>query len=265
VARLEIPKMSLDEIVVSGVGTDDLKKGPGHYSQTPLPGEHGNAAIAGHRTTYGAPFFDIDNLKPGDDVIATTYAGRFVYKVTGTVVVPPSEISVLDDTPDNRITLTSCDPKYSATNRIIVTAAYDAADSAPIVETTPATTAPVTTAPPDTSPDGPVVSTAVVTTTAPADTTATTASAAPAAPATTVAPSGGLSADEAFQRGWFDDAGAWPQVLIWGLLGAAVAFGGWWLGRRSRWWLGAIAAALPFLVLLYFFYENVNRLLPPNI
>jgi len=265
VARLEIPKMSLDEIVVSGVGTDDLKKGAGHYSQTPLPGEHGNAAIAGHRTTYGAPFFDIDNLKPGDDVIATTYAGRFVYKVTGTVVVPPSEISVLDDTPDNRITLTSCDPKYSATNRIIVTAAYDAADSAPIVETTPATTAPVTTAPPDTSPDGPVVSTAVVTTTAPADTTATTASAAPAAPATTVAPSGGLSADEAFQRGWFDDAGAWPQVLIWGLLGAAVAFGGWWLGRRSRWWLGAIAAALPFLVLLYFFYENVNRLLPPNI
>src|SRR3954447_5355399 len=74
VTRLEIPKMSLDEIVVSGVGTDDLKKGPGHYSQTPLPGEHGNAAIAGHRTTYGAPFLDIDNLQPGDEVVTTTYA-----------------------------------------------------------------------------------------------------------------------------------------------------------------------------------------------
>ena len=155
--------MGLDEIVVSGVGVDDLKKGPGHYSQTPLPGEHGNAAIAGHRTTYGAPFLDIDNLKPGDDVVATTYAGRYVYKVTGTTIVSPSEISVLDDTPDDRITLTSCDPKYSATNRIIVTAAFDAADSSPIVASPPATAAPATTAPPDTSPDGPVVSTAVVT------------------------------------------------------------------------------------------------------
>jgi sortase A len=242
VARLEIPRMGLDEIVVSGVGVDDLKKGPGHYSQTPLPGEHGNAAIAGHRTTYGAPFLDIDDLQPGDEVVATTYAGRFVYKVTGTTIVAPSEISVLDDTPDDRITLTSCDPKYSATNRIIVTAAFDTADSTPIVGSAPPATTPAITAPPDTSPDGPVVSTAV-----------------------TVAPSGGLSADETFQRGWFDDAGAWSQVVFWGLAVAAVAAGGWWLGRRTRWWIGALAAALPFLVPLYFFYENVNRLLPPNI
>ncbi len=256
VARLEIPRMGLDEIVVSGVGVDDLKKGPGHYSQTPLPGEHGNAAIAGHRTTYGAPFLDIDDLKPGDDVVATTYAGRFVYKVTGTTIVSPAEISVLDDTPDDRITLTSCDPKYSATNRIIVTAAFDQADSSPLVGSTPATTTPATTtAPPDTSPDGPVVSASVV----------TTAAAATTAPPTTVAPSGGLSADEAFQRGWFDDAAAWPQVIAWGVAGAAVVLGGWWLSRRSHWWVGAAAAVLPFVVLLYFFYENVNRLLPPNI
>src|SRR4051794_4073779 len=209
VARLEVPRMGLDEIVVSGVGTDDLKKGPGHYSQTPLPGEHGNAAVAGHRTTYGAPFLDIDQLAPGDDVIATTYAGRFVYKVTGTVVVPPSEISVLDDTPDDRITLTSCDPKYSATNRIIVTAAFDGADSTPIGAGPPASTTPVATAPPDTSADGPVVSTAVIASTVPAATTT---------PATSVAAPVGLSADEAFQRGWFADAAAWPQVLVWGLL-----------------------------------------------
>jgi len=254
VARLEIPRMGLDEIVVAGVGTDDLKKGPGHYTQTPLPGEPGNAAIAGHRTTYGAPFLDIDDLQPGDEVVATTYAGRFVYTVTGTVVVPPSEISVLDDTPDDRITLTSCDPKYSATNRIIVTAVFDAAASSPIAGTAPAPTAPPTTAPPDTSPDGPVVSAGV-----------TTVAATTAAPPTTVAASGGLSTDEAFQRGWFDDAGAWPQVVAWGLVGAAVAAGGWWLGRRTRWWWGAAAALLPFLVPLYFFYENVNRLLPPNI
>ena len=92
-ARLEIPRIGLDEIVVSGVGVDDLQEGPGPLPRRPLPGEHGNAAIAGHRTTYGAPFLDIDKLKPGDEVVATTYAGRYVYKVTGTKIVSPSEIS----------------------------------------------------------------------------------------------------------------------------------------------------------------------------
>ena len=137
VAQLQIPKIGVDEIVVAGVGVDDLKKGPGHYPQTPLPGEAGNAAVAGHRTTYGAPFFDIDNLKPGDDVVATTYAGRFVYKVTGTQIVPPSNVTVLADTPDDRLTLTSCDPKYSAKNRIIVSAVLDPAQSSPLVAAPP--------------------------------------------------------------------------------------------------------------------------------
>ena len=71
-ARLEIPRIGVDEIVVAGVGVDDLHKGPGHYPDTPLPGERGNVAIAGHRTTYGAPFHDIDELQPGDEVVATT-------------------------------------------------------------------------------------------------------------------------------------------------------------------------------------------------
>ena len=81
-----------------------------------------------------------------------------------------------------------------------------------------------------------------------------------------MAPSAGLSADEAFQRGWFDDAGAWPQVLVWGLAGARrspSAAGGWGGAAAGGW--AALAAVVPFLVLLYFFYENVNRLLPPNI
>ena len=215
--------MGLDEIVVSGVGVDDLKKGPGHYSQTPLPGEHGNAAIAGHRTTYGAPFLDIDDLQPGDEVVATTYAGRFVYKVTGTTIVPPSEISVLDDTPDDRITLTSCDPKYSATNRIIVTATFDAADSSPIVgQRPPATDAGhhgadrhVTRRAGGQHRGGHRHRRPVATTAAPRP--------------RTVAPSGGLSADEAFQRGWFDDAGAWPQVCsgAWPSPPSPPAGGGW--------------------------------------
>jgi sortase A len=264
VAKLEIPRMGVSEIVVSGVGVDDLKKGPGHYPETPLPGEPGNAAIAGHRTTYGAPFFDIDKLKPGDDIVATTYAGRFVYKVTGSQIVSPSDVSVLENTPDDRITLTSCDPKYSATNRIVVTGVFDASSSSPLVDATappPTTVAP---APPDTGADSGVVSAPATTTPTAAATAAppTTAAAAAVAPAAK-APAG--LADESFQRGWFDDAAAWPDVIVWGLAGAAVVVGAWWLGRRTRRWIGWLAAVVPFVVLLYFFYENVNRLLPPNI
>jgi sortase A len=247
VAKLTIARMALDEIVVAGVGVDDLKQGPGHYPQTPLPGEHGNAAIAGHRTTYGAPFFDVDQLEAGDEIIATTYAGRFVYRVTGTIVVPPSDVSVLDNTPDDRITLTSCDPKYSATNRIIVTGELDPAASSPLVEATPSTTAPPPTSPPDTSPNSPVVS-------------ATTGP-----PPTTVAPQPGLTVDDSFRHGWFDDTAAWPQVLLWALACGAVVVGAWWLARHTRRWIGWIAAVVPFLFFLYFFYENANRLLPPNI
>jgi sortase A len=249
VARLEIPRIGVNEIVVAGVGVDDLKKGPGHYPQTPLPGEPGNAAIAGHRTTYGAPFLDIDNLQPGDQIVTTTYAGRFVYQVTGTVVVPPSDTSVLDNTTDDRLTLTSCDPKYSAKNRIIVSAALDEAESAPVVTATPPTTVPppTTAAPPaESAADNPVVTTA-------------------APPAVTTTVPSQIPVDDSFQRGWFDDPYAWPQVLLWGVACFGVVLGGWWLGRHTRRWIGWVVMALPFLVPLYFFYENVARLLPPNI
>ena len=137
VARLEIPRIGVDEIVVSGVGVEDLKKGPGHYPETPLPGQPGNAAIAGHRTTYGAPFFSVDELAPGDKIIATTFAGRFVYRVTGTVVVAPTDVGVIAGTADARLTLTSCHPLYSAANRIVVTAQLDAERSAPIATVPP--------------------------------------------------------------------------------------------------------------------------------
>jgi sortase A len=128
VGRIEIPKMHVDKIVVQGVGTSDLERGPGHYPQTPLPGQAGNAAIAGHRTTYGAPFFNIDKLGPGDEIFITTVQGRFTYRVTGTKVVAPSDVSVLDPhhAPDgaltNELTLTACHPKWSANKRIIVSA-----------------------------------------------------------------------------------------------------------------------------------------------
>jgi sortase A len=88
-----------------------------------MPGELGNAAIAGHRTTYGAPFFDLDHVKPGDDIFLTDTQGRrWDYKVDRSFVVSPTDVSVLDPTPFAQLTLTTCNPRFSATNRLIVTA-----------------------------------------------------------------------------------------------------------------------------------------------
>ncbi|MFL6206377.1 MAG: class E sortase [Acidimicrobiales bacterium] len=119
-ARIQIPAIGVDKIVVEGVALPDLKKGPGHYPQTPLPGQEGNAAIAGHRTTYGAPFNRIDELEPGDEIIVTTVQGEFTYVVSETLIVAPSEVQVLDDKGDDRLTLSACHPKYSARQRIVV-------------------------------------------------------------------------------------------------------------------------------------------------
>src|SRR5207248_5358644 len=120
VAIIQIPKINVDKAVVQGVGTEDLKKGPGHYPSTPMPGEKGNAAIAGHRTTYGHPFYDLDALKPGDDIFISTRAGKFQYKVDHSMNVDPHDVAVLDPTPDNRLTLTTCTPRFSAAQRLIV-------------------------------------------------------------------------------------------------------------------------------------------------
>jgi len=133
VGVIQIPKIGVDQAVVEGVGVEDLKKGPGHYPGTPLPGEPGNAAIAGHRTTYGAPFNRLDELKRGDPISVRTRAGTFRYEVSDSSVVSPDQVSVLDPTPDNRITLTTCNPKYSAAERLIITATL-ASPPAPVVE-----------------------------------------------------------------------------------------------------------------------------------
>ena len=122
-AHLNIPDIGVDKIVIEGVALGDLKRGPGHYPETPLPGQPGNAAIAGHRTTYGAPFNRINELDRGDEILVTTVQGAFRYEVSDQLIVSPSEVGVLDDFGDNRLTLTACHPKYSARQRIIVVAA----------------------------------------------------------------------------------------------------------------------------------------------
>lgn len=122
VAQIVIPKIGVDKTVVEGVSRDDLKKGPGHYPDTPLPGQPGNSSIAGHRTTYGEPFNRIDELEVGDEIMVTTIQGTFTYAVTAQEIVAPTDVDVIADKGDNRLTLTSCHPKFSARQRIIVTA-----------------------------------------------------------------------------------------------------------------------------------------------
>jgi sortase A len=137
VAIIRIPRLDLEKAVVEGVSVADLKKGPGHYPTTPLPGQPGNAAIAGHRTTYGAPFFRLDEVGPGDDVFVATRQGEFRYRVSASRVVNPNQSEVLDPTDDNRLTLTTCHPRFSAKQRLVVVASL-VNDPAPATPPPPA-------------------------------------------------------------------------------------------------------------------------------
>lgn len=137
--RIEIPDIGLSRNIVEGIRRDDLRKGPGHYPDTPLPGQPGNAAIAGHRTTYQQPFHDLHLLEPGDLIKVTTFQGDHYYQVmpytdddgeeVGHFIVDPGQTEVLDDFGDNRLTLTACHPIRSSRQRIIVTALLVSAPS----------------------------------------------------------------------------------------------------------------------------------------
>jgi len=122
VAHLQIPVIGLDEIVVSGTAEGDLAKGPGHYIGTAAPGQAGNVAIAGHRTTNGAPFNQIGKLSVGSQIYLTTLTGeRLTYVVSQPpVAVSPSDVAVLNNFGDNRVTLTTCNPEYSSSQRLVV-------------------------------------------------------------------------------------------------------------------------------------------------
>lgn len=121
--RIIIPALNVNTIVVEGTTASALRAGAGHYPNTPLPGEEGNVAIAGHRTTYGKPFADIDHVKPGDEVVLETPIGRHIYKVSrDPFVVPNTEWSVISQTPGHTLTLTTCHPKGSARQRLVVKA-----------------------------------------------------------------------------------------------------------------------------------------------
>jgi sortase A len=259
-ARIEIPSIGLDAVVVAGVQPDDLKKGPGHYPGTPMPGQLGNSAIAGHRTTYGQPFYRLDEVGDGDEIVLTTVQGRFVYRATGSEVVDPgaSEVVATTDPTVATLTLTTCTPRYTASQRLVVHADLDTDASnrpqpaaldyrgrpepTPTASGAPATTAAaaaatVATAPPAASGDDPTIT-------------------------TEESPVSDASAD-AFSHGWFSDEAAWPQVVFWGLACSAVVLAAYFLARSlRRTWVGVLVGCIPFVVALYFFFQNVNRLLP---
>lgn len=288
VARLVIPRIGVDWIVVAGVSRDDLKEGPGHFDDTPYPGQLGNAAIAGHRTTHGAPFGDLDRLAPGDTVeITMGNAETYVYVVTGSEVVAPSDYHVISDSDPTEATLTlvTCTPKWSSTQRLIVYAELDAARSAPVGEPTdnaldesgegptvddPTFVAPTTDRVAATSVPGTTTATATTPATSPASAPSTTRAPVtddPDASATSVpVDSPAEPAPEAFASGWFADDAAWPQIALWGLALAAMVTLGWWLARFwKREWAGALAVLAPTVACLYFFFQNVNRLLPAGL
>lgn len=146
VAIIKIPKIAVEKAVVEGVDLGLLKQGPGHYPSTPMPGQPGNAAIAGHRTTYGAPFFRLNELDPGDSIFVTTRQGRFRYAVMEKRVVRPDETDVLLPSTDNLLTLTTCNPRFSAAQRLIVIAALQGEATDP---------PPAAAAPPSDSSEGP--------------------------------------------------------------------------------------------------------------
>ena len=305
--RLEIPAIGRDDIVVPGVSLNDLKDGPGHYPDTPLPGQLGNASVAGHRTTYGAPFFDVDQLGAGDEIITTLLNGdRFVYEVTFVEVVSAADYWVVttSDASIAELTLTSCHPKYTARDRIVVHSVLNPEKSSNVGLPTFYTldTEPENDAIPG---DDPVLSADGIEITGPssalgelADTTDETNSS-EADPGPSIESSGEESSEQpavavgaddqprpatdeelveaqaaaadaepidAFSQGWFDDRAAFPQIALWGMVLTMISLLAYQISKRFRHdSIGFLFGIAPFLFALYFFFQNVNRLLPPGI
>ncbi|MEZ5409772.1 MAG: class E sortase [Acidimicrobiales bacterium] len=293
VGRIDIPAIGLSKAFVEGVDRDVLRRGPGHDPGTALPGHPGNTAIAGHRTTHGAPFYHLDELVPGDEIVLTTAEGEFRYVVdahtdadgasVGHVIVTPDEVGVLADAGDNRLTLTACHPRYSARQRIVVTAhlvgpALTFADPADAQPSSPPAGPGAATGPgeapsagavptPPATPPPPVAATAeelarrqaMVAVPAAMGAAGAHAPFRPAAaPATLVDPTARAGLDPGL--GWQDDQLA--PTILWATVCAVLAHAAWVGGRlwRRRWAYGTGAAA--FVPCLFLCFVHLDRVLP---
>lgn len=120
--RLAIAKIGLDSVVVKGTRTGDLQKGPGWILDSDLPGPDGNAAVSGHRTTFGRPFWALDRLEPGDPIDLYSPFRRYRYQVVRKFVVTPDRVDVIGHTDQPELTMTACHPFYSAQYRLVIQA-----------------------------------------------------------------------------------------------------------------------------------------------
>ena len=294
---LVIPRIKQRQVIVEGTAKTDLESGPGRYLRSAYPGQPGNAAIAGHRTTFGAPFFNLALMRPGDPIFIQTQQGKFRYDVidacrpkctgSGSFIVSPNDRTVLAPTPgDNLLTLTTCHPKYSARQRLIVRArlvgpAADADFFAP--PDPPSTTAPpVTTAGPTTSQntlDDPLVD-PVASSVPSAVTEAVTevpTTEAVAEPSVAEGQESSLSSQRdprgsgpVWTLGLLEGhRSTWAQTGLLALLCAFVWFGFWRLARPRRLAAQAVIYTAGFVVVflpvLYFTFEVLSRLLPENL
>jgi sortase A len=130
--RIEAPGMDgLNMVFVQGTDETSLELGPGHYPETAMPGQGKTVAIAGHRTTYLAPFRHIDSLKPGEKITLKMPYGTFVYSVQKSEIVDPSDVGIIHDTGYERLVLSACNPLYSASQRYIIYARLIHAEPGP--------------------------------------------------------------------------------------------------------------------------------------
>ena len=118
--RISARSIGMSKVFVAGTDTESLRQGPGHYPHNPLPGAPGTVAIAGHRTTYGAPFRDVNKLRKRAEIVVTMPYGRFTYEVERTQIVAPDAVHVTRRVSYDRLVLTACHPLYSAAQRIVV-------------------------------------------------------------------------------------------------------------------------------------------------
>ncbi|CAA9225266.1 MAG: sortase family protein [uncultured Acidimicrobiales bacterium] len=223
VAQIRIPRIGLDKAVVEGVDLSDLRRGPGHYSGTPLPGQPGNSSIAGHRTTYGAPFFRLDEMKPGDPILVSTVQGAFRYEVSRVFVVSPNQVDVLNPTQGDQLTLTTCNPRFSAAQRLVVTADLKG-PAAPASEPVTSPTKGLDLDPAVTGQPAPPVADEVV----------------------------GASGDPSERA----PSALWGSVVL--ALGVACAI----LGRLWRRWPARLLIAAPLLASLWTFYSHLAKAIP---
>ena len=122
IGKIVIPSIGMNVVMVEGTGKGDLKEGPGHWPETPFPGEGGNFVVSGHRTTYGAPFFKLNDIHPGDEIDLILPYAVARYKVTWIKIVLPTEVGVVAQQGIEQVSLAACHPIYSASHRIVVQA-----------------------------------------------------------------------------------------------------------------------------------------------